>query len=74
MSDTYYYKCQCYQVGGPFVAEDPECPEHGYAAQRRDEIENEDKENIRAELAAWREMFPQFKWDTHMQELIEINQ
>lgn len=21
--------CQCYQTGGPFIAEDPECPAHG---------------------------------------------
>lgn len=21
--------CQCHQVGGPFIAEDPDCPAHG---------------------------------------------
>lgn len=21
--------CQCYQIGGPFIAEDPDCPAHG---------------------------------------------
>lgn len=21
--------CQCYQIGGPFIAEDPDCPIHG---------------------------------------------
>ena len=21
--------CECYQIGGPFIAEDPECPIHG---------------------------------------------
>jgi hypothetical protein len=26
-------RCQCYQIGGPFIAEDPECPVHGIAAQ-----------------------------------------
>ena len=34
--------CQCYQIGGPFIAEDPDCPTHGQEAQRvekhRDEI------------------------------------
>ena len=25
--------CQCYQIGGPFIAEDPECPTHGTKAQ-----------------------------------------
>lgn len=28
--------CQCYQIGGPFIAEDPECPQHGRAAGARD--------------------------------------
>lgn len=26
--------CQCYQIGGPFIAEDPDCSEHGREAQR----------------------------------------
>lgn len=26
--------CQCYQIGGPFIAEDPDCPAHGREAQR----------------------------------------
>lgn len=25
--------CQCYQVGGPFIAEDPDCPAHGADAR-----------------------------------------
>lgn len=29
--------CECYQVGGPFVAEDPECPVHGHEARRERE-------------------------------------
>ena len=34
--------CQCHRIGGPFIAEDPDCPAHGREAQRearrRDEI------------------------------------
>jgi hypothetical protein len=26
--------CDCYKIGGPWIAEDPDCPEHGIAAQR----------------------------------------
>ncbi len=26
---------ECYRVGGPWIAEDPNCPIHGWAAQRR---------------------------------------
>jgi hypothetical protein len=28
------YSCQCHQIGGPFIAEDPDCPAHGLEAQR----------------------------------------
>lgn len=32
--------CQCYKIGGPFIAEDPDCPAHGYIAQlQRDLLE-----------------------------------
>lgn len=34
--------CECYVIGGPFIAEDPECPAHGYEARKREE-ENEDR-------------------------------
>lgn len=26
--------CECYQIGGRFIAEDPDCPAHGTEAQR----------------------------------------
>ena len=32
--------CECYQIGGPWIAEDPSCPVHGSASQGRgDRIE-----------------------------------
>ena len=27
--------CECYQVGGRFIAEDPDCPAHGREAENR---------------------------------------
>lgn len=27
--------CECYQVGGPWIAEDPNCPTHGDEARSR---------------------------------------
>jgi len=27
--------CECHRIGGPWVAEDPDCPRHGVAAQAR---------------------------------------
>jgi hypothetical protein len=26
--------CECYQIGGPWITFDPDCPAHGYEAQR----------------------------------------
>lgn len=34
--------CECYQVGGPWIDYDPDCPIHGNDARRfREEAENE---------------------------------
>lgn len=27
--------CECYQIGGPWIAEDPSCPRHGRFAKER---------------------------------------
>lgn len=29
--------CQCHQIGGPFIAEDPNCPYHGVEATQERE-------------------------------------
>jgi hypothetical protein len=29
--------CDCFQIGGPWISEDPNCPVHGIAAQKRKE-------------------------------------
>lgn len=53
--------CECYKIGGPFIAEDPDCPVHGteaQAARREREEEREDLlrqiAELRAELTAMR--------------------
>lgn len=37
--------CQsrCYEIGGPWIAEDPNCPIHGVDAQREAEIREEER-------------------------------
>ncbi len=33
--------CDCYRIGGPWIAEDPNCPTHGTEARiKRDEAES----------------------------------
>ncbi len=34
-NDWNKMSCECYQIGGRFIAEDPDCPAHGTEAQRR---------------------------------------
>lgn len=33
--------CECYKIGGRFVAEDPDCAVHGRAASQREREVNE---------------------------------
>ena len=33
--------CDCYKVGGPWIAEDPDCPIHGNDAQRQQAMQDE---------------------------------
>lgn len=54
--------CQCYQIGGPFIAEDPDCPAHGTVAQAEREVVETELAQIRHEVQAWRERFPQYKF------------
>ena len=49
--------CQCYQIGGPFIAEDPECPVHGPEGRQRQQAAEDLQEEVRqlrAQLTAMR--------------------
>lgn len=39
--------CECYQVGGPFVAEDLDCPIHGRQSVGREDRINSILERVR---------------------------
>lgn len=45
--------CECYQVGGRFIAEDPECPIHGCAMSQiqREGLSAKDAERLLREHA-----------------------
>lgn len=40
--------CECYKIGGPFIAEDPDCPVHGRraVALRNQGLSDEDVERL----------------------------
>ncbi len=35
--------CECYKIGGPWIDFDPECPAHGYEAQRKEREQEQEK-------------------------------
>lgn len=45
-------KCgyQCHEVGGPWIAENPDCPIHGLAAQSEQESREEEKTRLKEAL------------------------
>lgn len=47
--------CECYKIGGPFIAEDPECPEHGYAARAEQAARERTETSQEARIAALEE-------------------
>lgn len=40
--------CECYQIDGRFIAEDPDCPAHGREAQQREQEREEEMAKLRA--------------------------
>lgn len=54
--------CECYQIGGPFIAEDPDCPVHGREAQRMEAEREAELAELNNQLAAWQERFPQYEY------------
>lgn len=48
--------CDCYKIGGPFIAEDPDCPVHGTEAQWRREQEETERQSLEDRVAALEEI------------------
>jgi hypothetical protein len=46
-------KCeyQCNEVGGPWIAENPNCPFHGYDAQREEKQRDRIKEQLYQQIS-----------------------
>ncbi len=44
--------CECHQIGGPFIAEDPSCPVHG-AGGSDDRLRELDERVRRLEQQVW---------------------
>jgi len=42
--------CDCYKIGGPFIAEDPDCPVHGREAQAKERRHNTEREDLQAQI------------------------
>lgn len=48
--------CECYKIGGPFIAEDPDCPVHGTEAQWRREQEETERQSLEDRIARLEEI------------------
>jgi hypothetical protein len=46
--------CECYKIGGRFIAEDPDCPAHGTEAQKRDREREENRDDLFRRVAELR--------------------
>lgn len=69
--------CECFQIGGPFIAEDPDCPIHGRNSDDGREVSERRLEALevqiealsitvdamKAELHAWRTACADRKYD-----------
>lgn len=55
--------CQCYQIGGPFIGEDPDCPLHGHEAQARQAVSRATLDELRDEIAALRQAIDELRAD-----------
>lgn len=63
--------CECYQIGGPFIAEDPECPVHGAAVVKEESRCEQELGWLHDELLAWRTHFPNHSYDIIEQKVVE---
>jgi hypothetical protein len=48
--------CECYKIGGRFIAEDPECPVHGSEAQRSQREEESERQALEDRITALEEI------------------
>ena len=53
--------CECFKIGGPFIAEDPDCPIHGQSGILR--IEEEQKREL---LEAWSDLPSELRLDIRL--------
>jgi hypothetical protein len=44
--------CDCYKIGGPWIAEDPDCPKHGWEAQREEKEREAERQSLEDRIAA----------------------
>ena len=48
--------CECYKIGGPFIAEDPDCPIHGTEAQWEREQREMERQTLEERVALLEEI------------------
>jgi hypothetical protein len=56
--------CDCYKIGGPFIAEDPNCPVHGREAQAEEKRHAAELEDLHSQIAELRQRVEQLERTT----------
>lgn len=60
---TVAMSCQCYQIGGPFIKEDPDCALHGHEAQALQAVTKTALDELRDEIAELRRAIVELRAD-----------
>lgn len=63
--------CDCYKIGGPFIAEDPDCPVHGTEAQWRLEQDEQERQTLEDRIAKLERLVEnQERLISHLREMV----
>ncbi len=63
--------CECYKIGGPFIAEDPDCPVHGTEAQWRLEQDEQERQTLEDRIAKLERLVEnQERLISHLREMV----
>lgn len=54
--------CECYRVGGRFIAEDPDCPIHGTEAQQYRESEERERQSLEDRVEYLEQQVGRLEW------------
>ena len=55
--------CDCFRIGGPFIAEDPECQVHGTDATRQKDASDKRLAELEDRVAVLEDVVKHLQWE-----------